>query len=69
MNLAAYRKERAGVVSDENALSQLAEYYDEITYDVVNQIFVVEKDGKFNFIYCNEFYAEYLSKNKLCEKM
>jgi len=51
MDLAAYRKERADKVSDENALNQLAEYYDEITYDVVNQIFVIEKDGKFNFIY------------------
>ena len=54
MDLAEYRRERASSISDENALNQLAEYYDVITYDVVNQIFVVEKNGKINFIYASK---------------
>ena len=33
---------------------ELAEHYDEITYDIVNQVFIVEKNGKMNFVYENE---------------
>lgn len=50
MDLTEYRKERAGAMPDEDALNRLAGYYDEIAYDAVNQIFIVEKDGKLNFV-------------------
>ena len=53
MSLDAYRKEGKGAVfgEHETALGWLAEVYDEITYDVYNRLFVVEKNGKYNFIF------------------
>ena len=33
-----------------SVLQQFEEYYDEINYDEVNQIYVIEKDGKLNFV-------------------
>jgi len=52
MGLAEYLEDQSGVISNEKEamLKQFSGYFDEITYDTVNQLFVVEKDGKFNFI-------------------
>jgi len=47
MSLDEYREKIS--CKDEATLDLLAELYDEVTYDVYNQLFVVEKDGKFNF--------------------
>ena len=46
MTLDEYRKKYGNPTLD-----KLAEYYDEITYDIVNELFIVEKGGKLNFIY------------------
>ena len=56
LGLAEYRKEKADAMSenDKAAFDQLAAYYDDITYDIVNQVLIVEKDGKLNFIYETE---------------
>jgi len=49
LTLAEYRSVRS-----HQKLDELAEYYDDVTYDIVNQVFIVEKNGKLNFVYETE---------------
>ena len=46
LTLSEYRNEKSN-----QKLDELAEYYDDVTYDIVNQIFIVEKNRKLNFVY------------------
>jgi len=45
LTLAEYRSKR-----NHQKLDEFAEYYDDVAYDVVNQVFIVEKNGKLNFV-------------------
>ena len=56
LNMDENRKKKRALGKDESALDWLAKNYDEITFDEYNQLFVVEKHGKLNFIFENDLY-------------